>query len=123
MISVADMSAIGTTTAAKTYGNSSSSAHRNRHGRARLPRATLPRRGYPFTPRANRGIATFGSRCAPRGRAVLGCATFATPCVDMAAPGHLAPVFLFFSTRLGCIGSLALSVLLSLLLLWIFHVI
>jgi len=32
-------------------------------------------------------------------------------------------VFLFFSGRLGCIGSLVLTVLLSLLLLWILHVI
>jgi hypothetical protein len=32
-------------------------------------------------------------------------------------------VFLFFSSRLGCLGSLVLSVLLTLLLLWIFHVI
>jgi len=32
-------------------------------------------------------------------------------------------VFLFFSSRLGCIGSLVLTVLLSLLLLWILHVI
>jgi hypothetical protein len=32
-------------------------------------------------------------------------------------------VFLFFSSRLGCLGSLVLSVLLTLLLLWIFRVI
>jgi hypothetical protein len=32
-------------------------------------------------------------------------------------------VFLFFSSRLGCIGSLLLSVLLTLLLLWIFRLI
>jgi len=32
-------------------------------------------------------------------------------------------LFLFFSSRLGCIGSLVLTVLLSLLLVWILHVI
>jgi hypothetical protein len=37
--------------------------------------------------------------------------------------GHSTCVFLFFSSRLGCLGSLVLSVLLSLLLLWIFRVI
>jgi hypothetical protein len=37
--------------------------------------------------------------------------------------GHPACVFLFFSSRLGCLGSLVLSVLLTLLLLWIFRVI
>jgi hypothetical protein len=32
-------------------------------------------------------------------------------------------VFLFFSSRLGCLGSLLLSVLLTVLLLWFFRVI
>jgi hypothetical protein len=40
-----------------------------------------------------------------------------------AARGHPGCVFLLFSSRLGCLGSLALSVLLTLLLLWIFRVI
>ena len=48
---------------------------------------------------------------------------FATCCVDVFALGHLKPVFLFFSSRLGCIGSLVLSILLTLFLLWIFRVI
>jgi hypothetical protein len=32
-------------------------------------------------------------------------------------------VFFFFSSRLGCLGSLLLSVVLTLVLLWAFHVI
>jgi hypothetical protein len=39
-----------------------------------------------------------------------------------ALKGH-GTVFLFFSSRLGCLGSLAVSALLTLLLLWMFHVI
>jgi hypothetical protein len=36
---------------------------------------------------------------------------------------QLRLVFLFFSSRLGCLGSLAVSALLTLLLLWMFDVI
>ncbi|TCS37303.1 hypothetical protein EDC30_104102 [Paucimonas lemoignei] len=32
-------------------------------------------------------------------------------------------MFLFFSNKLGCLGSIIVSVLLSLLLLWLFNVI
>lgn len=32
-------------------------------------------------------------------------------------------MFLFFSNKLGCLGSIIVSILLSLLLLWIFNVI
>ena len=46
-----------------------------------------------------------------------------TPRVGPWPVGHPACVFLFFSSRLGCLGSLVLSVLLTLLLLWIFRVI
>ena len=46
-----------------------------------------------------------------------------TPRVGPWPVGHPARVFLFFSSRLGCLGSLVLSVLLTLLLLWIFRVI
>ena len=46
-----------------------------------------------------------------------------TPRVGPWPDGHPARVFLFFSSRLGCLGSLVLSVLLTLLLLWIFRVI
>ena len=31
-------------------------------------------------------------------------------------------MFVFFSSRLGCLGSLAVSVIVTLILLWIFHV-
>ena len=46
-----------------------------------------------------------------------------TPRVGPWPVGHPACVFLFFSSRLGCLGSLVLSVLLTVLLLWIFRVI
>ncbi len=36
--------------------------------------------------------------------------------------GQPAPVFLFFSNRLGCLGSLLLSALLTLVLLLVFDV-
>ena len=38
-------------------------------------------------------------------------------------PGHPAAVFFFFSNRLGCLGSLAVSALLTVLLLLLFDVI
>ena len=31
-------------------------------------------------------------------------------------------MFVFFSSRLGCLGSLAVSVIVTLILLWVFHV-
>jgi hypothetical protein len=37
-------------------------------------------------------------------------------------PGHPGPVFLFFSNRLGCLGSLLLSAVVTLVLLRLFHV-
>jgi hypothetical protein len=36
--------------------------------------------------------------------------------------GHRDPVFLFFSNRLGCLGSLALSLLLTVVVLLALHV-
>ncbi len=41
----------------------------------------------------------------------------------VAPPGHVPPVFLFFSNRLGCLGSLILSAVLTIVLLLIFDVI
>ena len=41
----------------------------------------------------------------------------------VARTGHRAPVFFFFSNRLGCLGSLLLSAVLTLVLLLIFDVI
>jgi hypothetical protein len=38
------------------------------------------------------------------------------------APGHLLTVFFLFSNRLGCLGSLFVSALLTLLLLLVFDV-
>jgi hypothetical protein len=37
-------------------------------------------------------------------------------------PGIHVPVFLFFSSRLGCLGSLLLSLVLTLVLLFVLHV-
>ena len=39
------------------------------------------------------------------------------------SPGHPPPVFFLFSSRLGCLGSLAVSALLTVLLLLLFDVI
>lgn len=39
-----------------------------------------------------------------------------------APAGHRSGVFLFFSNRLGCLGSLALSAILTLILLLVFDV-
>jgi hypothetical protein len=39
-----------------------------------------------------------------------------------ARPGHVAPVFFFFSNRLGCLGSLLVSAVLTIVLLMIFDV-
>ena len=38
-------------------------------------------------------------------------------------PGHSQAVFFFFSNRLGCLGSLALSAVLTVVLLLVLHVI
>jgi hypothetical protein len=42
--------------------------------------------------------------------------------VSHAVPKEPVQVFLFFSSRLGCLGSLAVSVILTLILLAVFHV-
>jgi hypothetical protein len=42
--------------------------------------------------------------------------------MSQAVPKEPAQVFLFFSNRLGCLGSLAVSVILTLILLTVFHV-
>ena len=39
-----------------------------------------------------------------------------------ASRGHLASVFFLFSSRLGCLGSLVVSALLTLLVLLLLHV-
>jgi hypothetical protein len=41
---------------------------------------------------------------------------------DPWSPGTRDPVFLFFSNRLGCLGSLALSLLLTVVVLLALHV-
>ena len=46
-----------------------------------------------------------------------------TPRFGTAPAGHPASVFFLFSSRLGCLGSLAVSALLTLLLLLVFDVI
>jgi hypothetical protein len=42
---------------------------------------------------------------------------------DRSVPGHRGAVFFFFSNRLGCLGSLALSAVLTLVLLLVLDVI
>jgi hypothetical protein len=42
---------------------------------------------------------------------------------DRQVPGHRGAVFFFFSNRLGCLGSLALSAVLTLVLLLVLDVI
>jgi hypothetical protein len=42
--------------------------------------------------------------------------------VSHVVPKEPIQVFLFFSSRLGCLGSLAVSVILTLILLAVFHV-
>jgi hypothetical protein len=42
---------------------------------------------------------------------------------DERPPGHPRAVFFFFSSRLGCLGSLLVSVVLTLVLLRVFGVI
>jgi hypothetical protein len=42
--------------------------------------------------------------------------------VSQTVPKEPVQVFLFFSSRLGCLGSLAVSVILTLILLAVFHV-
>jgi hypothetical protein len=39
-----------------------------------------------------------------------------------AVEGHTTRVFFLFSSRLGCLGSLLVSALLTLVLLYVFHV-
>jgi hypothetical protein len=63
------------------------------------------------------------SNARPRSRDTVEPETPDTPRVGPWPVGHPACVFLFFSSRLGCLGSLVLSVLLTVLLLWIFRVI
>ncbi len=46
-----------------------------------------------------------------------------TPRFGAGSAGHPASVFFLFSSRLGCLGSLAVSALLTLLLLFVFDVI
>jgi len=74
----------------------------------------------------HRARAAHGARwslCASMWKSVVEPETPDTPRVGPWPAGHPACVFLFFSSRLGCLGSLVLSVLLTLLLLWIFRVI
>jgi hypothetical protein len=42
---------------------------------------------------------------------------------DRSVPGHPQAVFFFFSNRLGCLGSLAVSAVLTLVLLLVLDVI
>jgi hypothetical protein len=69
------------------------------------------------SPRSSRPV------CASMWKSVVESETPDTPRVGPWPVGHPACVFLFFSSRLGCLGSLVLSVLLTLLLLWIFRLI
>ena len=56
---------------------------------------------------------------------VFGAATTSGPpgVFDIRPCGQLSGVFLFFSSRMGCLGSLVVSALLTLLLLVLFDVI
>jgi len=42
--------------------------------------------------------------------------------IDARGQKELAYMFLFFSSRLGCLGSIAISIIVTLILLAVFHV-